>query len=1000
MARTETSSRRDRGRVLRALAAAVAVVLAVGGIPGSRLRSAPPEPLPSPLAPKDRTGAIDVTVTGGTDGLPLSGARLRVLAIVDDRAYVVAARDTDAAGAAHLSELPRGEAWVLADAPGHARASTHLVIETEPRSVAMVLASEQRLDILVNDDLGAPVADTEIEVVEPGDPLPVGARAGGDGRARVGRLGPGPWRITARAPGYEEATGRASHDGDAVTIVLRKLGAIRVHVVSEDGLAVKDARVSVAGPMLWPPRAASTDSQGDVRIGSLEAGTYALRATKADSVSPIDFDVALGRGDEKTAVLRLARGRFVSVRVTDGDADDAGPIAGARVTLAEGGLSPFPLEATSDPRGRVRLGPIAPGGATLSARADGFVPRGAVAIPDPPPPETRVALTRAGTLNGRVVDARGQPIAGATIEIAGTDPNGGPIFDDPRRANFQAAHFDAMLKGPTPLVPAGELGVVPGPVPPIPNGQGRPGSSSPAGPRADVEPWVTRADGTFRAAPASPGRVWAIVRSPEYVEAESEVVTLTAGGEAHVEVVMHRGGSLEGRVLDAHDRPVEGARVIVSATVGALERTARTASDGSFAFAALPASVSLTASADEDEQPAARLTVAVPEGGRKEVTVRLPDHREPLDVSVVDDRGFGVETAQVTASSLSVAAPFRATVFTDRHGNASFKGARGLPLRVEARAPAHAPRVVTADSAQDALKIELAPAESATGDVVSARGRDAIAGAEITLYTDLGARRARSDGQGAFVLSTLAPGSARMSVRAPGFAPVTLALVVPDSGGRRPYAIPRVELREEGIVEGDVVDARGDAVTGARVAIDHVPTWLLVGANREMGTGTGAGRFAITDPKGHFSLHEVPEGSVTLEAYAPGVGRARSVAVTVVSGRTTDGVHLAIARTGDAPDGGEPVGASGGVAVTLGESGGEPGAPAEVVLVSVVEGSEAELAGLAPGDVVLAVDGTPTHIMDDARSRLNGPVADDVLVVVRRGDRTLTLRVAREAVRR
>jgi membrane-associated protease RseP (regulator of RpoE activity) len=197
-----------------------------------------------------------------------------------------------------------------------------------------------------------------------------------------------------------------------------------------------------------------------------------------------------------------------------------------------------------------------------------------------------------------------------------------------------------------------------------------------------------------------------------------------------------------------------------------------------------------------------------------------------------------------------------------------------------------------------------------------------------------------------------------------------------------------------------VVDARGDAVVGARVAIDHVPTWLLVGSNREPGTGTGAGRFAVTDPRGHFSLREVPEGSVALEAYAPGVGRARSASVTVVAGRTTDGVHLAIARAGDGPDGGEPVAASGGVAVTLGETAAKTGAAEEVVLVSVVEGSEAERAGLAPGDVVLVVDGAPAQNMEEARSRLTGPVADDVLVVVRRGDRTLTLRVAREAVRR
>jgi C-terminal processing protease CtpA/Prc len=74
--------------------------------------------------------------------------------------------------------------------------------------------------------------------------------------------------------------------------------------------------------------------------------------------------------------------------------------------------------------------------------------------------------------------------------------------------------------------------------------------------------------------------------------------------------------------------------------------------------------------------------------------------------------------------------------------------------------------------------------------------------------------------------------------------------------------------------------------------------------------------------------------------------------------------------------------------------------PPEVVLVSVVDGSEAERAGLAPGDVLLAVDGAPVQTMEDARARLNGPIANDVLVAVRRNGTTLSLRVAREAIRR
>jgi len=71
-----------------------------------------------------------------------------------------------------------------------------------------------------------------------------------------------------------------------------------------------------------------------------------------------------------------------------------------------------------------------------------------------------------------------------------------------------------------------------------------------------------------------------------------------------------------------------------------------------------------------------------------------------------------------------------------------------------------------------------------------------------------------------------------------------------------------------------------------------------------------------------------------------------------------------------------------------------------VVVVSVVEQSEAERAGLVPGDVIVAVDGVNVPTMEEARRRLSGPLAEDVVVSVRRGDQTFALRAGREAVRR
>jgi S1-C subfamily serine protease len=149
----------------------------------------------------------------------------------------------------------------------------------------------------------------------------------------------------------------------------------------------------------------------------------------------------------------------------------------------------------------------------------------------------------------------------------------------------------------------------------------------------------------------------------------------------------------------------------------------------------------------------------------------------------------------------------------------------------------------------------------------------------------------------------------------------------------------------------------------------------------------------VTDAKGHFTLHGLAEGTITVEAYSPEVGRGRASGVTVVAARTTDRVHIVIER--DIADAGEPV-ASGGVAVTLGET----GTPTEVVIVSVAEASEAERGGVTAGDVLLAVDDVPVSTLEQARARLSGPIADDVVLRLRRADAVLLLRVARDAVRR
>jgi S1-C subfamily serine protease len=150
---------------------------------------------------------------------------------------------------------------------------------------------------------------------------------------------------------------------------------------------------------------------------------------------------------------------------------------------------------------------------------------------------------------------------------------------------------------------------------------------------------------------------------------------------------------------------------------------------------------------------------------------------------------------------------------------------------------------------------------------------------------------------------------------------------------------------------------------------------------------------AITDENGAFTLQGLPSGPATVEAFSALGGRG-SARVDVQSNRKQTGVRITLKPNANDQ---EPF-APGGVAVTLGERG--SGDALEVVVVAVAENSEAERAGIQPGDVLAAVDDVKPSSMADARARLGGPLSSDVIVSVSRSGALTKIAVLREAVRR
>jgi membrane-associated protease RseP (regulator of RpoE activity) len=232
----------------------------------------------------------------------------------------------------------------------------------------------------------------------------------------------------------------------------------------------------------------------------------------------------------------------------------------------------------------------------------------------------------------------------------------------------------------------------------------------------------------------------------------------------------------------------------------------------------------------------------------------------------------------------------------------------------------------------------------------------------------------------------LPPGKARVVVQAKGFARAERAAQISEPDGDRPTVLDRIELVEGGEVEGEVVDRNGDPVIGARVAQGQVPAFLPMG-------GLPPG-IAVTDGRGRFKLADLPEGAVSLEAFAPGKGRGRAQGVKVTPNRPAQGVRIVLdVETSQS----EPAG-SGGVAVTLAER--QEGGRAALYVRAVAPGSEAERAGIEEDDELLLIDDAEPRDLEDARRRLSGPVGDDVVLRVRRRGEEHRLRVARERVRR
>lgn len=714
---------------------------------------------------------------------------------------------------------------------------------------------------------------------------------GADGRFVLAGLVSGRYRIRVTGPGLLPAEVRyVPVPSDDTRIVVAR--QVKIEGVVVDGPhRVANATVGLRGDAIGGAIEVKTDAHGAFSFVDLPEGRYQLFAWRESLAARAMRVNRLGAGPFPPIELRLESASIVVGRVID---RDEGTGLAAAVELRPSGDDQAPRYARSGADGVFRIEGVPTGKWIADAFAPGYTSPGGVEI-EAGRGVPELALARGATIEGRVVDGEGRPIAGAAVRAltgSGTSTTELSAAVDQDRLR----RFSGRIAAPTPsafttstadpqLLPRGELGVLVGPIPPIPPpglqiarpAQIDPTVASLAGEPAPLpeEParmsiWTTGADGRYRIRGLPRGKVTALAVAGGFAEGRSRQLTIEPGQVvADVDITLTAGTLLVGKVTDQRGGPVPGAQVSARPELGAA-MDAFTDDTGIYRLGPVAGTVELSASAYGHGE--ARRTLELPSPPGRNVAER----REDIVLAVADavlsgmlDDARGAPIAAATLEVISGAGEGRrAVVGADGTFRIDHLPAGALRLRITH--PDYPPSEVdaTATAAPATVRFKLALGGAIEGAILDDRGAP-LAGTPIsgdgpgTATADT-----TSDTKGYFKLGPLVPGVWKLAIDVPGFLAVTreLEVTAARAPGQASVRDVRIDLARGALVGGTVRDARGQRARNARVSVQRAD-------------GTGPTIEGVTDSAGEFRLRDCPTGELSVTAQ---LGDARGSARAMV----------------------------------------------------------------------------------------------------------------------
>ncbi|HYC78694.1 MAG TPA: carboxypeptidase regulatory-like domain-containing protein, partial [Planctomycetota bacterium] len=335
--------------------------------------------------------------------------------------------------------------------------------------------------------------------------------ADAEGRFAFDVPGGGVYRFSAESEGFAPSFKDSVRPGDDIELIL-DVGAVLVATLVDKTtgkpVAAADFTLrSTAGGFVKKRR---SEADGRVEIRDLPAGAAVVAADHADYVPRTGVETTFEVGAVTTLSVELDPGKSIKGQVLS--ADEQRPIEGAVVAVGK-------KKVATDAAGRFTVKGLAPQSHGVQTTAEGFLAneRQISLAGTRQFAESEIYLDRGATVKGRVINERGEGVAGAELKLF--ESWGNRVGEESMWEDWSSRHLKAK----------------------------------------------TGEDGAFRIAGIMP-QEWSQrtlrVRHPDYADAFERAMKIAKKeDEVYVLVTMRVGGAISGRVTDDQARPISGARV-------------------------------------------------------------------------------------------------------------------------------------------------------------------------------------------------------------------------------------------------------------------------------------------------------------------------------------------------------------------------------------------------------------------------------------------------------